>query len=121
MPPKLIVPKALEKSGSCTQRLKMEPLLEREVTASSFGSNIKTPSAALIATPALFILTEMLKLLPLLYVPELGAKKREAARAKEKENKNKSKETAGMTQCLLNFIFNPSKVKKIISYRLRRQ
>jgi len=46
MPSKFIVPALLEKFGSCTHKLKIEPLFEREITSNlSEGKEITPPTA----------------------------------------------------------------------------
>jgi len=49
MPSKFTVPAEFENDGSCTQRVKIEPVLEREVTSSLSLGNEITPDAAFIA------------------------------------------------------------------------
>ena len=49
MPSKFTVPAELENDGSCTQRVKIEPVLEREVISNLSAGNEITPDAAFSA------------------------------------------------------------------------
>src|SRR3989338_3862705 len=60
MPSKLTVPALLENDGSCTHKLKMEPVFESEVTSNLSWGKVMMPEAAFIAWSALetYTLTE---------------------------------------------------------------
>src|SRR3989344_9623133 len=53
MPSKVTAPAELENDGSCTQRVKTEPIFEIETTSSLSGGKEITPEAAFIAWSAL--------------------------------------------------------------------
>ena len=79
MPSKFTVPSVLENAGSCTHKLKIEPLLEREITSNLSGGKEISPDAAFIAWSALETYTFTEKVVPTMCDPEDGEKYSEAA------------------------------------------
>lgn len=76
-----MVPVTFEYVGSCTHRLRMEPLFDISVISSFDGGKIICPAAAFIARSELETTTLTGKVSPTLNVPECGIKEIDAADA----------------------------------------